>query len=74
MLSDRFFQCKVTIFVFVISKYLGRDTLEDADVMFLLKLSSTNFHIHQWILATTTFITVVCGEDLSFPHSFTGIN
>lgn len=58
-----FLQGKVTIFHFVLSKYLGRATLEDVDVTFLRKLSSTNSHIHWWIL-------IVADKDFSFPHSF----
>lgn len=61
VVSAGFLQCKVTIILSVINKYLGKDSVEYASVMSLLKLSSIKFNVHQWILATTTIITVVCG-------------
>lgn len=54
--SARLLLCKVTIFPFVIIKHLGAIPLD-------MQMLSSNFHtifgIYQWILPTSTIITVV---------------
>lgn len=44
---------KVMIFSFIVTVYLGEDTLDYANILFPLKLLPADFGIHQWILPTT---------------------
>ena len=46
VVSAMFLHCKATIFPFVITKYLGETHWNYANILFLLKLSSTNFNSH----------------------------
>ena len=51
----RFFHCVVTMLLFVVNKYLGKNTLGLCNCLALLKLSSAVISAHLGILSATVF-------------------
>ena len=63
MVSAGFLYGKITIFLFIINKYLRGDTLRLCHP--ILKILLTNFSNHWWILSAAIILTMV----FYFPYS-----
>lgn len=66
MVSAKFLHYKVTIFLFVINKYLVGRYLRLCKYIISYHILSPNFSIHQWFLAAI-IITMIAIGDFLFP-------